>query len=175
MSARFGRNKRRRMRAELAAKEAERVRLVSQLVERTKRNHDLVSLIENWDGRVRAILGRDTALAIRANLERERMYRPGHIPYGIDPFLDPYGPPRDLDPVMSYLMYTIEAMVEKDPAVFSGCLRVKVELPSGDYAYSVSDSVLRRVGIDREIEESLARQIARQIARGVNERLGVKK
>lgn len=93
MSARFGRNKRRRMRAELAAKEAERVRLVSQLVERTKRNHDLVSLIENWDGRVRAILGRDTALAIRANLERERMYRPGHIPYGIDPFLDPYGSP----------------------------------------------------------------------------------
>lgn len=171
MSARFGRNKRRRARAELAAKEAERVRLVVQLVEQAKRNHDLVSLVENWDVRVRAILGPDTALAIRASLERERMYRPGHVQFRVDP----YGPPSDLGVVMAYRMHTVEAMVAKDPDVFSGCLRVKVELPSGDYAYSVSERVLHEVGIDREIEESLARQIARQIARGVNERLGVKK
>lgn len=172
MSARFGRNKRRRMRAELAAKEAERVSLVAQLVERAKRNHDLVSLIEDWDGRVRAILGPDTALAIRANTVQERMYRPGHVHPLVDLY---YGPPQELGLVMSYLMHTVEAMVEKDPAVFSGCLRVKVELPSGDYTYSVSERVLHEVGIDREIEESLARQIARQIARGVNERLGVKR
>lgn len=174
MSARFGRNKRRRMRAELAAKEAERVNLVAQLVERAKRNHELVSLIENWDSRVRAILGPDTAMAILARLGKDAEYRPGYgRPISLNPFLDPYASPGNVVQTMSYLMHTIEAMVEKDPAVFSGCLRVKVELPSGGYAYSVSERVLHEIGIDREIEGSLARQIARQIALAVNESLGV--